>query len=29
MAKMPKTELVIYKEDDGSVPILEWFDSLQ
>ena len=26
---MPKTELVIYKEDDGSVPILEWFDSLQ
>lgn len=26
---MPKTELVIYKEDDGSVPILEWLDSLQ
>jgi phage-related protein len=26
---MPKTEVVFYKEDDGSVPVLEWFDSLQ
>src|SRR5436190_20253166 len=26
---MPKTEVVFYKEDDGSVPILEWLDSLQ
>ena len=26
---MPKTKVVFYKEDDGSVPILEWFDLLQ
>jgi hypothetical protein len=26
---MPKTEVVFYMEDDGSVPILEWLDSLQ
>ena len=26
---MPKTKVVFFKEDDGSVPILEWLDSLQ
>jgi hypothetical protein len=26
---MPKTSVVFYKEEDGSVPILEWLDSLQ
>ena len=26
---MPKTKVVFYKEDDGSVPILEWVDALQ
>ena len=26
---MPKTKVVLYKEDDGSVPMLEWLDSLQ
>lgn len=26
---MPKTSVVFYKEDDGSVPILDWLDSLQ
>jgi phage-related protein len=26
---MPKTEVVFYMEEDGSVPILECFDSLQ
>jgi hypothetical protein len=26
---VPKTKVVFYKEDDGSVPILEWLDSLQ
>jgi hypothetical protein len=26
---MPKTNVIFYKEDDGSVPILEWLDSLQ
>ena len=25
---MPKTKVVFYREDDGSVPILEWLDSL-
>lgn len=25
---MPKTRVVFYRDDDGSVPILEWFDSL-
>jgi hypothetical protein len=25
---MPKTKVVLYKEDDGSVPMLEWLDSL-
>ena len=26
---MPKTKVVFYKEHDGTVPILEWLDSLQ
>jgi len=26
---MPKIKVVFFKEDDGSVPILEWLDSLQ
>jgi len=26
---MPKTKVVFYKQDDGSVPVLEWLDSLQ
>ena len=26
---MPKTKVVFFKEDDGSVPIIEWLDSLQ
>ena len=26
---MPKIKVVFYKEEDGSVPILEWLDSLQ
>ena len=26
---MPKTKVVFFKEDDGSVPILEWLDTLQ
>jgi len=26
---MPKIKVVFYKEDDGSVPILEWLDSVQ
>jgi len=26
---MPKAKVVFYKEDDGSVPILEWLDSLE
>jgi phage-related protein len=26
---MPKTKVVFYKEDDGTVPILDWLDSLQ
>jgi hypothetical protein len=26
---MPRTEVVFFKEDDGSVPILEWLDCLQ
>jgi hypothetical protein len=26
---MPKVNVVFYKEDDGSVPVLEWLDSLQ
>src|SRR6266498_621782 len=25
---MPKTEVVFYVEEDGSVPIIEWFDDL-
>jgi len=25
---MPKTKVVFFKEEDGSVPILEWLDSL-
>ncbi len=26
---MPKTNVVFFQEEDGSVPILEWLDSLQ
>ncbi len=26
---MPETRVVFYQEKDGSVPLLEWFDSLQ
>ena len=26
---MPKTNVVFYKEEDGSVPVLEWLDSLE
>jgi DNA-binding XRE family transcriptional regulator len=26
---MPKTNVVFYREEDGSVPILDWLDSLQ
>lgn len=26
---MPAIKVIFYKEDDGSVPILEWLDSLQ
>src|SRR5580698_5017325 len=26
--RMPKTRVVFYMEDDGSVPVLEWLDSL-
>ena len=25
---MPKTQVVLYQEGDGSVPFLEWFDTL-
>ncbi len=25
---MPKTKVVFYREEDGSVPLLEWFDGL-
>lgn len=25
---MPKTHVVFYQEDDGTVPVLEWFDTL-
>src|SRR5436853_4850208 len=25
---MPRTNVVFYQDDDGSVPILEWFDTL-
>jgi phage-related protein len=25
---MPKTKVVFYKEDDGTVPIIEWLDKL-
>ena len=25
---MPKTKVVFYKDDDGTVPMLEWLDSL-
>ncbi len=27
-AKMPKTDIIIYKNKDGSVPLFEWFDDL-
>jgi phage-related protein len=26
---MPETSVVFYQEKDGSVPLLDWFDSLQ
>lgn len=26
---MPRTEVVFYREEDGTVPLLEWLDSLQ
>ena len=26
---MPKIKVIFYKEDDGTVPILEWLDCLQ
>ena len=26
---MPKIEVVFFKEDDGTVPMLDWLDSLQ
>ena len=26
---MPQTRVVFYREDDGSVPVQEWLDSLQ
>ena len=25
---MPRTKVVFYQEDDGTVPLLEWFDGL-
>ena len=25
---MPKTKVLLYQEDDGAVPLLEWLDSL-
>jgi hypothetical protein len=25
---MPRTEVVFYRDDDGSAPVLEWIDSL-
>src|SRR4030042_3345733 len=25
---MPKTEVVLFQEDDGTVPLLQWFDQL-
>lgn len=25
---MPKTKVVFYREEDGTVPLLEWFDGL-
>jgi len=28
VAKMPKTDIVIYQNKNGSVPLLEWFDDL-
>jgi len=26
---VPRTKVVFYQEDDGTVPLLEWFDTLQ
>lgn len=26
---MPKVEVIFYKEDDGTVPVIEWLRSLQ
>jgi len=28
VADMPETKVVFYKEDDGSIPVLDWLDSL-
>ena len=28
-ANASRTKVVFYKEDDGSVPIVEWLDTLQ
>jgi len=25
---MPETKVVLYKEDDGTIPVLDWLDSL-
>lgn len=25
---MPRTKIVLYREDDGTVPLLEWLDSI-
>jgi hypothetical protein len=25
---MPQTQVIFYREDDGSVPVLDWFDGL-
>jgi phage-related protein len=26
---MPQTDVIFYRDDDGSVPVLEWIDALQ
>ena len=28
-ASMPQTEVLLYREDDNSVPLIDWLDSLQ
>src|SRR6266487_1056655 len=27
--RMPRTELIFFKESDGATPLVDWFDSLQ